>query len=77
MRFNKTVAAFVAITVLAAAAGVAVLTAALRLVLLFLMCGIVAVQSWIRPNSILRAQSAASRCGYFQIPNGSCGSFTP
>lgn len=44
MRFNKIVAAFVAITVLAAAAGVAVLTAALRLVLMFLMCSIVMVQ---------------------------------
>lgn len=44
MRLNKTVAAFVAIVVLAAAAGVAALTAALRLVFLFLMCGIVAVQ---------------------------------
>lgn len=44
MRFNKTVAAFVAIVVLAAAAGFTVLTEALRLVLLFLMCGIVVVQ---------------------------------
>lgn len=44
VRFNKTVAAFVAIVVLAAAAGFTVLTEALRLVLLFLTCCIVAVQ---------------------------------
>lgn len=44
MRFNRTVVAFVAITLLVAGAGVVVITAALRLVLLFLMCGTVAVQ---------------------------------
>ena len=41
---SSKVAAIVAAILVASAAGVAVLTEALRLVLLFLMCGIVAMQ---------------------------------
>ena len=64
----------IGLSVTAVVASLSVLTEALRLVLLFLMCGIVAVQKWTFQTWTPHAPSAAMRCGWFQSPTGTCTS---